>query len=339
MARRRRVLFIDTICPKPYWTRTLAQEALGGTEATVIRVADSLAKSHDYDVVVTQHNRERTEWAGPGTARYSKYTPHKLLEKWDAVVIIRDTGSLLLKVREQMPSTPIYLWLHDLATDTSVGLAGALAIEKTQPVVITVSDYHKTQVVEYLKSKSVSRFPKVRRIYNPVVTQGRDNCSMDHDRLIFFSSPHKGLDYAVRTFKNLLNFKPHLRLWVANPGYLATPDLTHPNIDVLGPLPHAEALKHVEASFCVWYPNYVFPETFGLVLAEANAVGTPVLAHDIGAASEVLEAHAGQLVDARNPKTLIDKFLRWHDGGRPVVKANELFSLDNVTAAWHAYLT
>src|SRR5581483_2147599 len=38
----------------------------------------------------------------------------------------------------------------------------------------------------------------------------------------------------------------------------------------------------------VFYPKFVLPETFGLVFAEASAVGTPVLTHDCGAAAEVL---------------------------------------------------
>ena len=44
----------------------------------------------------------------------------------------------------------------------------------------------------------------------------------------------------------------------------------------------------VRSALCVFYPNFVLPETFGLVFAEASAVGTPVLTHDCGAASEVL---------------------------------------------------
>ncbi len=45
------VLFYDPSCQRPYDTRTLAQQATGGTEASVTRVADALG------AFVMQHNR------------------------------------------------------------------------------------------------------------------------------------------------------------------------------------------------------------------------------------------------------------------------------------------
>ena len=53
----RHIVFIDTVCYKPYTGNTLRDEPLGGTEATVIRVAEGLSK--DYAVVVLQHNAKK----------------------------------------------------------------------------------------------------------------------------------------------------------------------------------------------------------------------------------------------------------------------------------------
>jgi hypothetical protein len=47
----RPVLFYDPVCQEPYDTRTLRTAAMGGTEATLTRVADAL------DAFVIQHNR------------------------------------------------------------------------------------------------------------------------------------------------------------------------------------------------------------------------------------------------------------------------------------------
>ena len=46
-----RVVIFDPITPKPYSLQTLKCEPMGGTEATVVRVAERL------DAVVVQHNR------------------------------------------------------------------------------------------------------------------------------------------------------------------------------------------------------------------------------------------------------------------------------------------
>ena len=45
------VLFYDPLCQQPYDTRTLHTQAMGGTESTLVRVADALG------AWVMQHNR------------------------------------------------------------------------------------------------------------------------------------------------------------------------------------------------------------------------------------------------------------------------------------------
>ena len=51
MAAMSAVLFFDPTCDRPYDTETLRRQAMGGTEATVVRVADAL------EALVVQHNR------------------------------------------------------------------------------------------------------------------------------------------------------------------------------------------------------------------------------------------------------------------------------------------
>ena len=51
------LLFFDPACQQPYDTRTLRERAMGGTEATVTRIADFLG------AYVMQHNRTRTRAA------------------------------------------------------------------------------------------------------------------------------------------------------------------------------------------------------------------------------------------------------------------------------------
>jgi glycosyltransferase involved in cell wall biosynthesis len=93
---------------------------------------------------------------------------------------------------------------------------------------------------------------------------------------------------------------------VADPGYWAGPSPDLPDgVVPLGPLPHRAVLRHVREAFAVFYPQARFEETFGPVFAEANAVGTPVLAHPHAVAREVLDetpADRRQLVDARDPE-------------------------------------
>src|SRR4029077_5404911 len=79
---------------------------------------------------------------------------------------------------------------------------------------------------------------------------------------------------------------PSLRLLVGNPAYKRGHAAGRGGVEYLGPQPQAQMHAVVRGALCTFAPNFVLPETFGLVYAESKALGTPVLAHDCGAAAE-----------------------------------------------------
>jgi glycosyltransferase involved in cell wall biosynthesis len=128
-----------------------------------------------------------------------------------------------------------------------------------------------------------------RTIYNPVdddlVPDGSD---YDECKLVFFSSPNKGLAYSLDAFRALRRRMPDLRLQVGNPGYKIRRSANIAGVEYLGPMPQERIHREVRSALCTFFPNFVLPETFGLVFAESKAVGTPVLTHDCGAAAEIV---------------------------------------------------
>jgi glycosyltransferase involved in cell wall biosynthesis len=122
----------------------------------------------------------------------------------------------------------------------------------------------------------------------------------------------------------------------------------------------------VRGALCTFFPNFVIPETFGLVFAESHALGTPVLTLDCGAALEVLgdpqevlplkrayrlyEAAAGRLpgrwraAPARLAAAAglfdayIERIRAWRSGRRPHAVPDPRFRLSTVTAQWRALL-
>jgi glycosyltransferase involved in cell wall biosynthesis len=194
--------------------------------------------------------------------------------------------------------------------------------------------------VEVLKTDNdIRTFPRVNYIYNPI-DDGLlpfPNQQIDKNKLVFFSSPHKGLKHALPLFKNLrTHWNKDFKLYVANPGYLVEDWGQHEGVINLGPLSHQEALKHVRESLCVFYPNFIFPETFGLVIAEANAVGVPVLTHPRGAIPEVISGH-WQMTDCRIPKQVIDKVMAWYKEP-PRTEGRTDFRLTVVLERWKKVL-
>ena len=125
-------------------------------------------------------------------------------------------------------------------------------------------------------------------------------------------------------------------------------------------------LAESRTALCTFSANFVIPETFGLVFAESRAVGTPVLTHDCGAASEVLEdprqvlpvtwaqrayeaplrrlpphwrAGPARLADSLG---LFDRYIEriasWRAGERPQVGPDPRFRLSVIAGQWRALL-
>src|SRR6184192_3286942 len=103
------VLFYDPLCRQPYDTRTLHACALGGTEATLTRVADAL------DAFVIQHNRAE-DWG--------RYRRPQRISRITHVIVNRDSRALPLVARHY-PGARTYLWQRArVAVDDHVGDAG-----------------------------------------------------------------------------------------------------------------------------------------------------------------------------------------------------------------------
>ena len=291
-------LFVDWTCPSPYASRTVLETALGGTEATVTRIADAL------DARVMQHNRKEAE---------GRYVPPASDKNVQHVVLLRDPRCMR-EMRERFPAAQLYLWMHDLVRPGSKRgrrvAACARTLSELAVRVICVSQFQRNGMVATLREAGYPNVD-VQTIYNPIDDALRpDGSEIDSNKLVFFSSPNKGLSYTLDAFQALRSQMPELRLYVGNPGYKKLRRSNFDGVHWLGGLPHAHILSEARTALCVFYPNFVLPETFGLVLAEANAVGTPVITHDCGAASEVL-ADSRQVLPILTQQRTHERLSRW----------------------------
>jgi glycosyltransferase involved in cell wall biosynthesis len=350
-----KIVIVDPETYKPYSLENLSGGGLGGTEATVVRLAEAI------DATVLQHNR---------VANVGRYRQMNSGEDPSHIIVVRDTLQAVQQA-EMHPTARTYLWLHDLAgPDTPRGKTlreCASRLTQHRITLVCVSDFQAADISKnFLGLLSADR-PSITRIYNPVVVgnQAGSGSGFDPNKLVFFSSRQKGLDYTLYVFSYLHSRNRSLRLYLANPGYYAGQEDEIPGVVNLGSLPHARIVEHVRSSLCTFYPNYTFPETFGLVMAESNAVGTPVLAHPIGAAREILRGD-GQLIAVPRLRVLSDLALQrfpsmrgvrdailsrigtlrcyedrindWRSGGRPHVFARPEFALNSVVAVWRHLL-
>jgi glycosyltransferase involved in cell wall biosynthesis len=349
------ILFFDPVCDRPYDTETLRRQAMGGTEATVVRVADALG------ALVVQHNR---------TGASGRYLPPQRDSAVTTVIVNRDSGALAA-VRTLYPNARIHLWLHDRVRPRSkrarriaadVDVLRELAVN-----IICVSDTQRHAVEAALRWMDAGDRVSTCTIYNPVDDELQpDGTPVDDRKLVFLSSPNKGLKFTLDAFRAVRRAMPDLRLVVGNPGYKRGEAVRIDGVEFLGPQPQARIHSEVRTALCVFFPNFVIPETFGLVFAEAKALGTPVLTHDCGAALEVLgdpsqvlpvtaaqRLYEGLLggcparlraVPARLAAGLglfeeyVERIRAWRSGARPVTGPDPRFRLFAVAQRWREIL-
>lgn len=318
------ILFIDYSCYKPYDPYILSTQPLGGSEATAVRIAESLGETQD--VIVVQHNRlQKTQF----NALYTTIEDIPNISNPTHVITVR-SQKMFPFIFKCWPNAKHYIWSQDLPFDRFV--AEYNLIKDLPFEYISVSNWHKNEIINKTGCN------KVNVLYNPIDNDNLENKDYNKNKLVFFSSPHKGLNETIEIFEELVKKHPNLTLYYSNPGYFPNLESNHPNIINIGQKSNAEILDFIKDALCIFYPNYIYPETFGIVFAESNALGIPVLTHNLGAASEVLDNPQSQLIDCTNTQEIEDTINNWRSGDRPIVKSKDEFKKSNVIKEWKKLL-
>lgn len=326
------ILFVDFVADGPYSDVKLRESSMGGTEASVVRVAEGLAE-RGHNVCVAQRRREQQETSANGVSYTSTATTHF---KPTHVVVLRVPG-FLPGLRALYPNAKLFVWAHDIISTQMA--EDHTHITASKATLICVSKFHVQHTLDRMQSYGYKGGFTTTHIYNPLPDYVKPySGEIDRNKLLWLSSPKKGLEEALPLFQALLNFQPDFKLHVANPGYIPDFPLEEGrNIKVLGQMPHKELMEEAKNALCLFYPNTSWPETFGLVSAEMNALGVPVVAHRFGATPEILE-HPAQTFDCRDGERVINKVMAWYKGDRPRVKLNPAFKLKTVIRNWEGVL-
>lgn len=341
------IYFIDIKCKRPYDFSTLRKSALGGTESTMLRVAERLQR--EYTIVIVQPCREHDETGVEGM-RYLSMRSARALAKVEPpthVIVMRKIKALK-DIAVWFPSAKLHLWIQDLPMIKyrryrqyfiyyNVTLVCNSNWQRGEAERYLDADCWYQQLLHPFSRRQPIDIITIYNAINPDITY--QDSQVDKNKLVFFSAPRKGLKEVLQWFAEVIRLRPQTRLYIANPGYQKMPDewVNHPNLINLGSLGNMEVIQHVREAFCVFYPQRVLPETFGVVYAESNTVGTPVLCYDIGAASEILSD--SQQIMSTHDEQVVEKLMHWYESGRPVVRGKPDYLLDNVVAKWKSALS
>jgi len=124
-----------------------------------------------------------------------------------------------------------------------------------------------------------------------------------------FDEPRKGFDVLIAALERLIADRPGLRLLVAGPGeqepaLAAMPAAVRERVTMLGLVSETDKARMLHSVDLYVAPN-IGGESFGIILTEAMAAGTAVIASDLDAFRRVLDDGAvGTLVEVGNPEAL-----------------------------------
>jgi glycosyltransferase involved in cell wall biosynthesis len=118
-------------------------------------------------------------------------------------------------------------------------------------------------------------------------------------------SANKRPEHAVEAFRQIKSELPDARLWIVGTGPLE-PELAAampPDAMLLGRVSRAELYERMARAHCLLVPSV--REGWGLVVIEANAVGTPAVGYDVsGLRDSIRHEHTGALASAGDPEAL-----------------------------------
>lgn len=316
---------IDPCAPRAY-ADAADLAGLGGTEATVLRIVAALARHAS--ITVEQAARQM-----PTRQGQVAFVPMDLAARSDNLTIVINSWKVALAVARRNPGARVCVWQHVVPGRHNRVMAADLVAAGI--TLLCVSDSLRRTLTRMLDAPV-----RMQVLHNPISDDLHpDGTPHDPDLLVFTSAPHKGLDQVLAAFTTLRQTIPTLRLELADPGYLIWPVGDLPaGVTRLGSLPHAQVISRMRQALCLFYPQQRFAETFGLVIAEANAVGTPALLHGGLGANDEVASDPSQCIDGGDPTQIADRISAWR-AHRPLVRANPAFRLCRVVADWQALLT
>ncbi|MBN2143865.1 MAG: hypothetical protein JW774_04490, partial [Candidatus Aureabacteria bacterium] len=206
------LLFVDLFSPEgaPYEPSTLEGSALGGTEATALRVATGLSEHHR--VWFAQKSRQERVHYGEGLEflSYSEVLGSSFPDMDAIIVLKRPRGMDELRIR--FPSASLFLWLHDYLDVYPFRIlrryrrtllrnkAQIIAVSRTHARA-TASLFNEKLPIPVFRKLGWAQSLRVGYVYNPIPDDLMpDGTKPDLCSLIFFSSPNKGLEQVMELF-------------------------------------------------------------------------------------------------------------------------------------------
>jgi len=318
---------------------------IGGAENYILNIIERLKEKYEIVVVTTNHETNKNEISiikGFKTYRLNvwfniSHTPINLLWYSQIKEIIKKEDPDIINAHMPVPfmtdlvvrlaqNKTILTYHNDVVKE---GLLGSISIiynftlgystlKNCKTIIATSNDYvENSKYLQRFKEKISIISPGVDlEKYNPKLKKGFLKNSKEN-KITFVGQlskfhKHKGLEYLIQAIKLLENEKIHL--YVCGKGDLVEKykklcikfGIAN-KVSFLGFVKDDDLPKIYADSNIVVLPSYNKAEGFGMVLAEANACGIPVIGTNVGGIPVVIEnGFNGLLVHPRDSEALAE---------------------------------
>jgi len=244
-----------------------------GWDVTLFATADSLTKAHLHAVI--DRGYEEDPSIDPKVAEYLHIA--EAFEHAAEFDLIHSHYDFMALAYTRLVKTPVLTTIHGFSSPKIMP-----AYEKYRDgYFVSISDSDRAPGLNYLAT-----------VYNGIDLDLYPLRKSRGEDLIFIGRihPDKGVHLAIETAR-----RSGRRLLIAGIVQDATyfksevePHLDNRQICYVGPVDVNQKNDLFKTAFALLHLNTI-PERFGLVLAESNAAGVPVIAMDLGSCAEVIE--------------------------------------------------
>ena len=243
-----------------------------GWDVTLFATGDSLTRAHLHAVVARGYEEDRS--IDPKVAEYLHIS--EVFEHAQEFDLIHSHYDFMALAYTRLVKTPVLTTIHGFSSPRIMPV-----YEKYRDgYFVSISDSDRAPGLNYLAT-----------VYNGIDLALYPLRKTGGDALIFIGRihPDKGVHLAIETAR-----QSGRRLLIAgilqDASYFE--EKIQPHLDdqirYLGPVGVEEKNALFAEAFALLHLNTI-PERFGLVLAEANAAGVPVIAMDLGSCREVIQ--------------------------------------------------
>jgi glycosyltransferase involved in cell wall biosynthesis len=275
---------------------SLNEKTLGASEMALIEIARGLAKL-DWDVSVYTNCDREGNYEGVEYKDYRRIMEIEGLQN-DVFVSMRDVMPF---VSTRPPATKTILWTHDVARAYKNLDIFHDAIDE----IFATSNYQMNDIANAYKIPKEKFWVCDLGIDKKFFDEHSKNVSRDPDKVIYCTTPYRGLDVLLDAWPEIRKRSPNAWLRVISGMSLySMPSRVEFNelidkaramekqgVKYSEPLPRADFVRELAEASVFAYPNH-FPETYCTVASEATYLDVGIVSSAYGAIPEVVGDNA-----------------------------------------------